>query len=51
VLDEIEKLKLTLEESQEHRRRKIAYDEIADDINELSSRSEQEKYLSSWLYL
>jgi THO complex subunit 7 len=43
VLDEIEKLKLTLEESQEQRRRKIAYDEIADKINELSSRSEQEK--------
>ncbi|KIM25913.1 hypothetical protein M408DRAFT_330909 [Serendipita vermifera MAFF 305830] len=49
VLDEIEKLKLTLEESQEHRRRKIAYDEIADKINELPSRAEQENQINALL--
>jgi THO complex subunit 7 len=43
VLQEIEQLKVTLEESQELRRRKIAYDEIADKINELPSRAEQER--------
>lgn len=43
VLQELEQLKVTLEESQEERRRKIAYDEIADKINELPSRAEQER--------
>jgi hypothetical protein len=43
VLNEIESLKVALEESQEERRRKIAYDEIASRINELPSRAEQER--------
>lgn len=43
VLQEIEQLKVALEESQEERRRKIAYDEIADKINELPSRAQQER--------
>ncbi|KAG8814634.1 hypothetical protein FRC17_001034 [Serendipita sp. 399] len=47
VLEEIERLKITLEESQELRRRKIAYDEIADKINELSSREEQERQITT----
>jgi len=49
VLQEIEQLKVTLEESQELRRRKIAYDEIADKINELPSRAEQESQIATLL--
>ncbi|KAG8854398.1 hypothetical protein FRB91_003529 [Serendipita sp. 411] len=47
VLEEIERLKITLEESQEQRRRKIAYDEISDKINELPPREEQERQIAT----
>ncbi|PVF99993.1 hypothetical protein CPB86DRAFT_824659 [Serendipita vermifera] len=49
VLAEIESLKISLEESQEERRRKIAYDEIASRINELPSRAEQESQIATLL--
>ncbi|CAG7848577.1 SubName: Full=Uncharacterized protein {ECO:0000313/EMBL:CCA70676.1} [Serendipita indica DSM 11827] len=47
VLEEIERLKVTLEESQELRRRKIAYDEIADKINAYPTREEQSKQIAT----